>query len=170
MDQNTWVRWDKVCKAAWPPLSAPMFSWLVSWNDVIHRIHYKSEIGSIQFVPTACLPNFCEALRRFAELDAQCLCLMFSKLLLEYNTRDTCVNLFLKKRLPFIPQNSTSVHMLCLLPPPRRLQEVGAFDLVMRARNAKAFAKGCPAVGRPDACSEWATVKSCTPGFEKPFD
>ncbi|CAK9114186.1 unnamed protein product [Durusdinium trenchii] len=28
----------------------------------------------------------------------------------------------------------------------QRLQDIGAFDLVMRARNAKAFAKGCPAV------------------------
>mmetsp|Transcript_73975 Transcript_73975/g.163375 ORF Transcript_73975/g.163375 Transcript_73975/m.163375 type:complete len:251 (+) Transcript_73975:51-803(+) len=28
----------------------------------------------------------------------------------------------------------------------QRLQDMGAFDLVMRARNAKAFTKGCPAV------------------------
>ena len=37
----------------------------------------------------------------------------------------------------------------------RRLQDVGAFDLVMRARNAKAFTKGCPAV--------WALEMGCDP-------
>lgn len=46
----------------------------------------------------------------------------------------------------------------------RRLQDIGAFDLVMRARNAKAFTKGCPAVwalemGDPSAMHHW-----CVPG------